>query len=242
MPNPDLTGWNTTYEFLHDLSSHALYSMLITSDEEKYLAWVLVCLVPFARVPGQVSRSENLKKNRPLATQAGREGIKAPNKVSELVTAAWLHLDEIFDLKNLVCSQNKRMNERDYIGMAIRRWDAQGKHWRLQVLFAMLDDVMTRSKEGPQTASTLAEIRSEWQVFVDQTQKLDLMDAPSIQPLVDGRMLSKAFNLKPGRWLSPALDVCMAWQLRNPHETDPAGAVDEVRQRQEELGIAQLLK
>lgn len=238
MPIPDLAGWSTTYEFLHDLGTHALFDKLVTSDEERYLAWVLACIVPFARVPGQVSRSENLKKNRPLATQAAREGIKAPNKVSELVTAAWLHLKEITELKNLVCSGNERMNERDYFGMAIRRWDTQGKHWQLQVLFAMLDDVMTKSKETPQTTSTLAKIRSDWQVFIDQIRKLDLIDAPSIQPLVDGRILTKAFEIKPGRWLSPALDVCMAWQLRNPHESDPAGAVEEVRRRQEELGIA----
>ncbi|KAJ4389738.1 CCA tRNA nucleotidyltransferase, mitochondrial [Gnomoniopsis smithogilvyi] len=242
MPTPDLAGWNTTYEFLDGLSEHALYNKLVTSDEERYLAWVLACIVPFARVPGQVSRSENLKKNRPLATQAAREGIKAPNKVSELVTAAWLHLAEIAELKDLVCSGNERMHERDYLGMAIRRWDAQGKHWRLQVLFAMLDDVMTKSKESPQTASTLVEIRNDWQVFIDQIQKLDLIDAPAIQPMIDGRMLSKAFGIKPGKWLSPALDVCMAWQLRNPQESDPAGAIEEVRRRQEELGIAQLLQ
>ncbi|KAJ4419009.1 CCA tRNA nucleotidyltransferase, mitochondrial [Gnomoniopsis sp. IMI 355080] len=242
MPTPDLAGWKTTCQFMHDLGAHGLYNELVTSDEEKYLAWVLVCVVPFARAPGQVSRSENLKKNRPLATQAAREGIKAPNKVSDLVTASWLHLEEIAEMKNLVCSENERMNERDYFGMAIRRWDAQGKHWRLQVLFAMLDDVMTKSKGTPPDASTLAEIRSSWQVFMDQIQKLDLMSAPSIQPLVDGRMLSKAFDIKPGKWLSPALDVCMAWQLRNPQESDPAGAVEEVRRRKEDLGIAQLLQ
>lgn len=242
MPTPDLAGWNTTYEFMHDLGVHALYNELVTSDEERYLAWVLLCVVPFARVPGQVSRSENLKKNRPLATQAAREGIKAPNKVSDLVTASWLHLEEIAEMKNLVCSGNERMNERDYFGMAIRRWHSQGQHWRLQVLFAMLDDVMTKSKETTPDASTLAKIRNNWQVFVDQIQTLDLMNAPSIQPLVDGRMLFKAFEIKPGKWLSPALDVCMAWQLRNPQESDPAGAVEEVRRRKEELGIAQLLQ
>lgn len=241
MPKPELAGWSTTYEFLHDLDANTLYKMLVTSDEEKYLAWVLACVVPFARVPGQVDRSENLKKKRPLVTQAAREGVKAPNKVSELVTAAWQHLDEITELKDLVRSGNEHMNERDYVGMAIRRWDTQGKHWRLQVLFAMLDDVMTKSKEGSQAESSLAEIQSDWQALVDQIQTLDLMDAPSIQPLVDGRMLSQAFGIRPGKWLSPALDVCMAWQLRNPQASDPARAVDEVRQRSEELGFAHLL-
>lgn len=242
MPKPELVGWKTTYEFLHALDTHALYGMLVTSDEDKYLAWVLACLVPFARVPGQVKRSENLKKNRPLATEAAREGIRAPNKVSELVTAAWQHLDDIADLKNLVCRGDERKNERDYVGMTMRTWGGQGKHWRLQVLFAILDDVMTKAKATPPTALNLAEIRDDWQVFLDQIRRLDLMSVPSVQPLVHGRMLLEAFHMKPGKWLAPALDVCMAWQLRNPQESDPAGAVDEVRRRKEELGITHLLQ
>ena len=39
--------------------------------------------------------------------------------------------------------------------------------------------------------------------------------------------------MRPGPWMKDALDVVMAWQLRNPDITDPAGAVEEVRiQRQ----------
>jgi hypothetical protein len=44
-------------------------------------------------------------------------------------------------------------------------------------------------------------------------------------------------GVKPGKWTGAALDVALAWQLRNPGVEDPAGAIEEVRRRKEELGI-----
>ncbi|KAF3767498.1 poly A polymerase C-terminal region-like protein [Cryphonectria parasitica EP155] len=243
MPEPSLESWSDTYDFLNNLATNPLYDILITSDEERYLAWVLACVVPFSRIPFDNSFA-GLKKNPPAATLAAREGIKAPNKLTELVTAAVRHREEIIELKKTVISRGERMNERDYLGMPIRRWEAQGKHWRLQVLFAILDDVMSRAQDSSQDDlnPTLDAVRESWRVFMEHIQSLDLLDAPSIKPLVDGRQLSKALGIKPGKWMSSALDVCVAWQLRNPKETDPAGAIDEVRRREGELGIAELLK
>lgn len=243
MHQPDLTGWRAAYEYLDALPASPLYNKLVTSDEERYFGWVLACVVPFARVPGE-DLSGNLKKTPPAATLAAREGFRATNKISDIITAAIRHREEIVKLRDLVCSGGERVNERDLFGMAIRRWEAQGQRWRLQILFAMLDEVMAWA----QSTSTLAggldleELAAKWRVFVDHLEKLDLMDAASLKPLVDGRQLSQALGVKPGKWMSAALDVCIAWQLRNPGKTDPAGAVEEVRQRKEELGIAQLLK
>lgn len=36
-------------------------------------------------------------------------------------------------------------------------------------------------------------------------------------------------SIKPGPWMKDALDVVMAWQLRNPNATDPAQAIEEVK-------------
>lgn len=64
------------------------------------------------------------------------------------------------------------------------------------------------------------------------------MDAPSIRPLIDGRILCAALGgIKPGAWMKGALDVCMAWQLRNERVTDLQGAFDEVESRRAELNI-----
>lgn len=67
---------------------------------------------------------------------------------------------------------------------------------------------------------------------------MDIMDAASEKNIIDGTSLSKALGgIKPGVWMRPALDVVMEWQLRNPGVKDPAGAIEEVKKRSEELDI-----
>ncbi|KAI3401370.1 hypothetical protein diail_11454 [Diaporthe ilicicola] len=259
MPQPSLEGWSAAYGFLHDSASdiNSVYELLVISDEARYYAWILACVAPFARLP--ISPSANPKKQPPLATVAVREGIKAPTKLADLVTAAVRHREEIFELKSKICSGDASKIGRDRLGMAIRGWEAKGGHWRLQVLFAILYDVLVRATASTELCTTshtsgnaslssgtgnshdvpgLGNIQKDWKAFLAQLQTLDLMDAPSMKPLVDGRRLLQALGIqKPGKWMSGALDICVAWQLRNPRETDPAGAIEEVRQRKEELGI-----
>lgn len=88
----------------------------------------------------------------------------------------------------------------------------------------------------------LKEVEDNWRAFVNHLQQLDLTEAPHLKPLVDGRKLMQSFGIKGGKWMAPAMEICMAWQLRNPQSMDPEGALDEVRQHKEELGIADLLK
>jgi tRNA nucleotidyltransferase (CCA-adding enzyme) len=66
---------------------------------------------------------------------------------------------------------------------------------------------------------------------------MEIFDAPSWKRLVDGRQLANALGIKPGKWMAAALQVCMAWQFRNPKETNPAGAIEEVKSKWQELEI-----
>jgi tRNA nucleotidyltransferase (CCA-adding enzyme) len=258
-PQPSLDGWSAAYEFLHWSSSNtdSVYNVLVTTDEAKYYTWILACVAPFARLPG--STSANPKKKPPLAAVVAREGIKAPTKLSDLITVSVCHREEICGLKSKVSGGGVSEVGRDTLGMAIRRWEAGGTHWRLQVLFAILYDIMLQATaslgldatphvadkdsglleaDDAHKASTQGFVVKDWQCFLDHLQMLDLMDAPSIKPLVDGRKLMQTLEIKkPGRWMSSALDMCMAWQLRNPGEADPAGAIEEVQKHKEELGI-----
>jgi hypothetical protein len=139
--------------------------------------------------------------------------------------------------------------------MAIRNWDAKGGYWRLQVLFGLLAEAMQRwSVEATSSSqycttcllptphsNTFAaandEFLGEWQLFLDYLQELDVINAPSLKRIIDGTQLAKALGVKPGKWMAKAMEVCVAWQLRHPNVTDPAGAVEEVSSRREELEI-----
>lgn len=58
------------------------------------------------------------------------------------------------------------------------------------------------------------------------------MEACTFKTLVDGKELAKAIGIKPGPWMKDALDVVMAWQLRNPGSTDSQQAIEEVKHHQ----------
>lgn len=72
---------------------------------------------------------------------------------------------------------------------------------------------------------------------MDHLDELGVSDAPSMEPLVDGHMLAKALGIKPGIWMGKALEVCLAWQFRNPGAEGPEGAINEIKRRRAELGI-----
>lgn len=181
-----------------------------------------------------------------------REGIKANNKLCDLTTVAHTNIREIMDLMIKVTSYDPIIKERDKFGMAIRRWDSKAGHWRLQVLYAIMVEGQALGIEDPSKAYCSTRMHytdsnwriatdhgfvSRWQLFLDLLQELDVMDAPSLKRLIDGTQLAKALGVKPGRWMAQALEVCVAWQLRHPEATDPAGAIEEVRSRRAELGI-----
>jgi hypothetical protein len=165
----------------------------------------------------------------------------SPTKLTDVITAAHRHRLAILELKNAVRDKAPYVKERERFGMAIREWDFKGGHWRLQVLYALLVEVMERTrptaKGTEEEKSGREQIFLEWQAFLDHLEDLDVMDAPAIKRLVDGTQLAKALGVKPGKWMTAALDVVMRWQLQHVGETDPAGAIEEVKARKEELGI-----
>ncbi|KAJ9155113.1 Poly A polymerase C-terminal region-like protein [Pleurostoma richardsiae] len=238
MSQPDITNWNEVYSFLDRLEAQrtpgSIHDTLIKTDEARHFAWNLAAIVPWEQIPDPKPTKPG-KPPLPFVTVAAREGIKAPNRLSDLITAAHKHRSEIVRLRDIVNNKESAMHERDRFGMAIREWDTRGGNWRLQVLYAILFDVLQRAQKG--AASNYTEVLRKWQEFLDHLQHLDVLDAPSIKRLVDGRELSKGLGIKPGKWMAAAMEVAMAWQLRNPGVTDPAGAVEEVRRRKEELGI-----
>lgn len=58
----------------------------------------------------------------------------------------------------------------------------------------------------------------------------------ALKPLLDGKALAKAIGTPPGPWMKDALDVVMAWQLRNPDITDPTQAIEEVKTQRQANG------
>jgi tRNA nucleotidyltransferase (CCA-adding enzyme) len=233
VPKPDTTNWRAAYNCLLEWIGTPLYNVLVTTKEDRYLAWLLAALVPWSQI-GDIPSTEKKKKMYPGAMLAVREGIKAPAKVCDLVAAAVRNRQQIVELQELAGKDTEESRRRDTFGLAIRRWDGNGLHWKLQVLFALLVEVEQRADAGPDVQS---QVLPSWQAFLEHLEELDLWNVTTLKPLVDGTQLATALGVKPGRWMGKALEICLAWQLQNPGKTDSEQAIEEVRRRKEELGI-----
>jgi hypothetical protein len=269
------SGWPKVIECLEILKTkgdpRSTYNSLVRSGYEKYLGWMLAALAPLSGIPNPEPEKLGAKLPLPFGTNVAREGIKADGKVCNVVTAAFRNAKAITSLKSSVSQQkltklgNKSsatpntdplVTERDKLGMLIRKWDSQGGHWRIQVLFAQLaetfedaDHIFGLYHSGPVAlrinifTDWEVEVLGSWQLLIDHLWEMDLMDVESIKPIVDGKRLQKDLNTGPGPWMKDALDICMAWQLRNPELTklEPekarSEAIEEVKRRIEGLKI-----
>ncbi|EPE35760.1 Poly A polymerase C-terminal region-like protein [Glarea lozoyensis ATCC 20868] len=233
--SPAVENWKLVYDCLETLQGNktpgSIYDTLVRSEDAQFVAWILAAVTPWSSVPLPEAKP-GAKLLLPYATLVGREGIKVNNKISDIITAAFRNLDEITALRNAIQKKEPYVSERDTLGMMIRRWDWQGKNWRLEVLLAIFVEVLNKAQ------ADYTEIFASWQTFIDHLEGMGLMNAPSIPPKVNGVQLMKALEIKKaGAWMKPALDVCMEWQLRNPDLEDTDGAIEEVKKRKEELKI-----
>ncbi|KAF5644822.1 CCA tRNA nucleotidyltransferase mitochondrial [Fusarium sp. NRRL 52700] len=228
LPVPDISRWAVAYTCLDDLlkdrDSTSIAGRLITSTDATYSAWNLAALSPWMTVeePPNPRRKANAL---PLVAIVSREGFKAPNRLSSIVAASHRNRDEILRLKRAVCNGESYIQERDRFGMAIRKWDTPAGTWRLQVLNALLVEALeTLTGWCQEKSAEQSNFLAGWKSFLDHLAKLDVYEVTTLEKLLDGGKLAKALGgIRPGRWTGPALDVCVAWQLRNPGETDPTG-------------------
>ncbi|EMD86271.1 hypothetical protein COCC4DRAFT_135187 [Bipolaris maydis ATCC 48331] len=211
---------------------------LLRNEDDKYLAWVCATMMPWADAP-TVPHQKPLQRPYFVAYLVAREGFKAPNKVCDVIASSLSNGEEI---RNLIaqCAKGLRRPDtinstsdptaRDTLGMAIRRW---GSTWRTQVLFNLVYEVVLGRVSRTDLFRSYAS-------FLGRVTELNLLEADTFRPLIKGTDLAKALNTKPGPWMKEALDVVMAWQLRNPNTTDTAEAIEAVKASRSEQNESEL--
>ena len=73
-------------------------------------------------------------------------------------------------------------------------------------------------------------IERKYSLFIQKLSELKLLEAYNFKPIMDGKALAKALNTPPGPWMKDALEVVMAYQLRNPDTATAEDALAEVKQ------------
>ncbi|KAH7115984.1 tRNA nucleotidyltransferase [Dendryphion nanum] len=232
---PDTDYFSPAYAFVNSVVREKASNIpetigktLTGNAEEQYLAWICATVMPWADAP-TIPHQKPTQRPYYAAYLVAREGFKAPNKVCDVIAAALRDGEEIRKFVDECHSQLRRPNSskvgddaaaRDTLGMAVRRW---GATWRSQVLFSLIYELVLGSVSRES-------ILQSYTTFLDRLISLEILDAYTFKPLITGTELAKALNTKPGPWMKDALDVVMAWQLRNPSITDPAEAVEAVKE------------
>jgi tRNA nucleotidyltransferase (CCA-adding enzyme) len=145
LPQPDIRRWHIAYDCLDELirtrTPGSICDQLIRGHDATYFSWNLATMSPWMRIEEQLDHTRKAN-TPPLIAQVAREGFKSVNKLTSVIVASRRHLAEILALKKAVVERSDFIYERDRFGMAIRRWEAQGGMWRLQVLNAILVNAM----------------------------------------------------------------------------------------------------
>jgi tRNA nucleotidyltransferase (CCA-adding enzyme) len=161
---PDQSLWRPSYVFVSDLLAGKypsnLEGTLIIDGTHKYIAWVLSNFTPWIDAPIPQPLKSGGKTPLHMAVNAAREGIKADNKVSDILSASLQHVDEITNLKNgFIAGRDQQQKQyaagqdpsaRDTLGMAIRKW---GSTWRSQATFALILEVARSPAENHRSSS-----------------------------------------------------------------------------------------
>ncbi|KAF2265755.1 poly A polymerase C-terminal region-like protein [Lojkania enalia] len=231
---PEISWFAPAYSFIKSVVGKSkadiptsIPGTLLRNSEEHYLAWISAALMPWADAP-LIPHQKPTQRPHYAAQLVAREGIKAPNKVVDVVTASLRFGEDIRRIVDQCYRQLRRPDAnksagdataRDTLGMAIRRW---GPSWRSQVLFSLTYEIVLGS------ISRESILRS-YSTFLNQVTKFGISEAYTFKPLLTGTELAKALNTKPGPWMKDALDVVMAWQLQNPETSDPTEAIKAIK-------------
>jgi len=147
---PDTTGTSELINELESLlaSGSDLPELLVRDADERYIAWMLTAIIPYRDAPQPESPEMNRKAPPPIPTGVAREGIKATNKICDVITSSVRNLNEITKFVDGVDVQKRRaqkvlgqedLTARDTLGMAVRRW---GPTWRSQLMYALLVELV----------------------------------------------------------------------------------------------------
>lgn len=135
---PQTSNWAKTCDTLERLLSKnfaeksEVVSIAVTDADADslFMAWMLSGFIPWTDAP-ELPAQKTGKPSPPLASLVAREGLKAPNKVSDLLTLCVKHIKEISDWSMATPASVPR----DKLGMAIKNW---GPTWKMQLLYTML--------------------------------------------------------------------------------------------------------
>lgn len=159
---PEIERYRQSYRFMTEWygtdqsaeNSIIPQTLLRTPEEEvdeRYLAWVCAAVMPWADAP-RIPPPKKFKQPFHAACLVAQEGLKAPNRICEVISASLDNNEAISrsvgECQKLLAKEDpKAPAQREKLGMSLRKW---GRTWRSQVFFSMLHEIVygSRSEKG----------------------------------------------------------------------------------------------
>lgn len=158
------------------------------------------------------------------AVQNLQEALKPAKRHIDILRAATKNLGSIMDTL-LIPASRSVLGSRAELGMYIYRL---GESWRSQYLYAMLH-LNGKGADSPVV------IMTKCQALFEKLEELELLDAPSTKPIVNGEELKAALGrARPGKWMTTANQWLLEWQFGHPRSTKE-DAVQMILGRRKEL-------
>ncbi|KAK6531224.1 CCA tRNA nucleotidyltransferase, mitochondrial [Arthrobotrys megalospora] len=198
-----------------DVKGYDGVQRLLATKRDEYLMWIFAAALPWVKVTVE----EKKKQKVHASIVAARDGLKMSNK-------DYMSLEQMTTAMRTVrwTVPHFAPLSRSNLGNYIR---TRGAEWRTQVfasLVAELVEVRVGSEGRVERNWEFGSKRdlgiiAGYELFVQRIEEEGLGEAWDLKPLLTGNELKAALNQKAGKWMKPALEQVMTWQLDNPDAT-----------------------
>ncbi|KAG4302632.1 hypothetical protein PCK1_001216 [Pneumocystis canis] len=210
--------------FDHSLKNPFKPYMDLLGINNNMIFWLLSALIPW---------KEQILQNKKGFIQCSaivvKDGLKMSNSIVRIVEDSFTYFQEAQKISMQYINGNPT---RLSLGLFVR---LVKKNWPFAVFLGLIDDIITlllqktncfeSLKKNEPVISSIESLTNEkqsifkrYQLLLDQICYENLQNAYSMQPLINGHVLSKTFGLK-GPQIGHALEQVIQWQLQNPKGT-----------------------
>lgn len=189
-----------------DLTQSPLNEHLQFIENNKFnkkLFWLCFVLSPF----GTQRFNFNTKKDAYAIDLIIREGVKYSKLDTDSVVKVITTKQQYQEIVQKVF-ENKAL--RSEVGLLLRNFDENT--FANVLIFNLIDENINASQQE--------QIITKYETFHKYIHDQKLTNVNQLKHLVNGKVVSKKFNKKPGPWMAKLLEKVLVWQLDNPEKSE----------------------
>lgn len=214
----------------------SIYDSVLSDKTSKKTLWLCLILEPYSDVYVRLNPRKASSTHYPevILKEGLRLGKQDYDTVSNILKNTQGHttFDKYFEDPSSISRSN--------LGLYMRQY---ANHFQLAVAFGAYSDYLNGLEIADHTAEVplpdglhlplneekFRETIFQYESLMESIRDNGLQDVANLKPIVDGKMISKALNKKPGPWMKEVTDEVMRWQLDNPQGT-PEDCIEHIRQ------------